>query len=1088
MPHSGRHDLASRPSARSVETESASTEERWESCFEDPNLSSSPESIGPGRRPYGEDLDLHIGWDRFERLVLEVARNVLGLRGVKFRRYGVQGQAQHGIDLAGRESDGSYTVVQCKDYQQFTAGDLRNAVTKFTTGRRAFDAHRLIIATSASTEATQVMDELRRLQDAHADLDLDLWGSVQINEHLRYLGDVVTRFWTRETAETFCTGAPQPGVPVPPLDRQEQAEKILVGPLKTNDVAPILRQADDQRAEAPQESARLYGDLADRLDQAGFRGHAVTMRGKQLDALMDARLTDQAADLAARLAVTALHFGDRDEPRRLMHRLKKLAAEAEVAQTQNAARTQRHLRLVQAAVNSVLHPLGVCDDLKHALAEPSPEEPAYQPLLVLLLAEQLMAADPSRLKDVDTLIQEAARRAATQQADDASGDVVIRLRLVRAEYDATERTVLNRSARIHQVSGRHGALINAREGRRLALEGRPDEALECWRVAVYEAIHAGLVEDAAEWLYAIRAVNVQYGLLTPDIDDEHRLAQALRATGTGRMLDRIRSPRQQALSAVVRGKYIEAALSARRWLADTVVTGSWASEFEALDLLGDLYRDSHEPVLAARCYERAGKDKKLTELAAKGDLVLPLEGLRDAPWWVLHARAALVEAQADLIDDDVAGVLLGELMVLAERGRAGELMDSRFHKLTYQATNSACTLAARGSQEQALALLDLLAPDVPRGPNQYRRSDDGHALACVAIAKQHHDVAVEALTRLFDLADGRAQKALELVVDDDVTGLLSAQWEDADPSEDHRGRRLSEDDLAELRGRVGHLDDNGLYLADVARSMVDPTHPAARKRTAQACERILQRPDPEPGRALFGTRLIPDSYLVGSLETGLRLQCHQKLMSIAGDPREVASTRQDALTGARNLVTDLPSEVRQATFRSAKSFVLGERGASYLDDEVTGTPHRLSSFRVSIGSASLRGKALLLALATATCPGDHIWVREQAISLLRSDDAADLHSAAIALSRLPHDVAAEVDAGLLAAHSHVGVRQASAVLCLRHPGRYPETAMRLAQDGDFRVRRVLAEAASDRAGELATAILVLLSRDPRRSVRAAAGA
>jgi hypothetical protein len=140
MPHSGRHDLASRPSARSVETESASTEERWESCFEDPNLSSSPESIGPGRRPYGEDLDLHIGWDRFERLVLEVARNVLGLRGVKFRRYGVQGQAQHGIDLAGRESDGSYTVVQCKDYQQFTAGDLRNASNLARAPTRKFPA------------------------------------------------------------------------------------------------------------------------------------------------------------------------------------------------------------------------------------------------------------------------------------------------------------------------------------------------------------------------------------------------------------------------------------------------------------------------------------------------------------------------------------------------------------------------------------------------------------------------------------------------------------------------------------------------------------------------------------------------------------------------------------------------------------------------------------------------------------------------------------------------------------------------------------------------------------------------------------
>ncbi|WP_392872696.1 hypothetical protein [Streptomyces sp. LN499] len=1042
--------------------------------------------------PHGEDLDLRIGWDRFERLVLDVSSHMLGLRGIKFRRYGVQGQAQHGIDLAGREPDGSYTVVQCKDYQQFTARDLRAAVAKFISSRRPFGAHRLIIATSSSTEATQVMNELRKLQDAHDDLDLDLWGSVQINEKLRNLGDVVARFWTRETAETFCTGAPSSGVPVPLPDRQEQAEKILIGPLKTNDVAPILRRADDQRTQAPEESARLYGELADRLDEAGYRGHAVTMRGKQLDALMDAGLTDQAADLAAQLAVTALHFGDRDEPRRLMHRLQKLARDADLPPTPRAASTQRHLRLVRASVNSVLHPLGICDELRTALGEPSPQEPAYQPLLVLLLAEQLMATDPSCLPSIDALIETATRRAATLQSDLIFEDVVVRLRLVRAEYNTAERTALSRSARFHQVTGRHAALINAREARRLALEGRPDEALECWRAGVYEAIHVDLVEDAADWLYAIRAVNVQYGPLTPDIDDEHRLAQALRTTGSGRLLDRMRSPRQQALSAVVRDKHVEAALSARRWLTDTVITGDWASEFEALDLLGDLYRDSHEPVLAARCYERAGKDKKLSKLAAEGDFVLPLEALKDEPWWVLHARAALVQAQADLIDDDVVGDLLDQLTALAERGRAGELTESRFRSLTDQVIKSACTLAVRGTEEQALAVLSLLAPDVHRGPNQASRSDESHATACVAIANAHRGAAFTALTRLFDLADVGAQKALELVVEDKVIGLLIEQKDDAQASEGAPDHHFSGDDLNALRARVGHLDDSGRYLADVARLLVDPLHPAVRERAEQACERILQRPDPVPGRTSFGTRLVPDSYLANSLDSGLRLQCFEKLMTIAGDSREVALTRQDALTGGCNLITDLPVEVRQETFRATKCFVLGEQSPSYLDDEVASTPHRLSSFKLSMGSASLRGKGLLLALATATSPEDHAWVREQAISLLRTHEADDLFAAATTLSRLPDDAVADVDASLMAAHNSVVVRQASAVLCLRNPARYQDVAMRLAQDSDFRVRRVLAEAAADQSGGqksgLAAALLELLALDRRRSVRAAAGA
>lgn len=231
----------------------------WVSCLLDPNLQTPPEPGTPGNAPPGADLALNIGWDRFEKLVLAVAQRVLGLRGLKFRRYGVEGQAQHGIDLAGREPDGSYTVIQCKDVQAFTVVLLRDAAEKFTEGRRPFDASRLIIVTSATTRPVQLAEELGRLQDAHPDLELDLWGTEQLNEYLRYHADIVARFWTRETAAVFCTGAPLPGVPAPPPDRQEQAERILVGPLRTSSMTPMLRQADAARASSPADSAALYG-------------------------------------------------------------------------------------------------------------------------------------------------------------------------------------------------------------------------------------------------------------------------------------------------------------------------------------------------------------------------------------------------------------------------------------------------------------------------------------------------------------------------------------------------------------------------------------------------------------------------------------------------------------------------------------------------------------------------------------------------------------------------------------------------------------------------------------------------------------
>ena len=209
------------------------------------------------------------------------------------------------------------------------------------------------------------------------------------------------------------------------------------------------------------------------------------------------------------------------------------------------------------------------------------------------------------------------------------------------------------------MPGRHAALISARKARRCCLESRAEEALEGWRDAVSDAIHAGLVDTAADWLYSIRDLNVRYGPWTTQLDEEHRLAQALHATGSGRLLDRSRDPREAAMSAMVSNQPREAVLATRRWLTDAVVTGSWADEQDALSFLGDLYQDNGEPLLAASYFQRAGQDKELTDLADKvGDLRLPIGSLKGAPWWTLNARAALISAQADLLDDSTATALL----------------------------------------------------------------------------------------------------------------------------------------------------------------------------------------------------------------------------------------------------------------------------------------------------------------------------------------------------------------------------------------------------------------------------------------------
>jgi hypothetical protein len=1060
----------------------------WAAYSADPQLRQPPDPGSPGKQPPGEDLNLNIGWERFEKLLLAVSRSVLGLRGIRFRRYGTQGQEQHGIDLAGREADGRHTVIQCKDYLQFTAGNLRAAVEKFTTGRRPFNAYRLIVATSASAQPTQLADELAKLQDENPDLELDLWGSEKINEHLRYHGDVVAQFWTRETSEVFCTGAPRPGVPAPLPDRQEQAERILVGPLKTADVKPILREADSKRAGAPAESAVLYGDLAVRLQEAGHRGHAIVLRHRQLDALREAGLFDEAAELAALLAVTALYHGDRYEPRKLVSVLEQLARDAESASTKRAATTRRHTELVRAAVNNALHPLGAGNP--SLLPAGSDENLGYWPMLVLILAEYRLATEPHQLEELDDLITVAITRADEQPIAGLGEDVAIRLRLVRAEYNTFERQELLRAARRHLVHGRHAALISAREARRCCLEDRAEEALESWRDAVQDAIHAGLAEDAADWLYAIRSLNIQYGPWSTELDDEHHLAQALRTTGTGRLLDRIRDPRAQAMSAVLRKKPIEAVVSARRWLTDSVVTGSWADENEALSFLGDLYRDNSESALAATYYQRAGNIKRLKELSANvGDLLLPVGQLRDGPWWVLRARAALISAQTDLIEDHSVGTLISDLTDLAARGRAGELTDSPTQALTLQATKSACTLVSRGTPEQAVTLLDLLASDVVREPNHYRHTDDEHAVACVEIALAHPDLTMTALTRLFDLAEHDAHKALELLASHRVLGLLGARSHRNDRLGEQGGPGLlTDDEQTVLRARAIQLAQQGGYLTDVVCSEIDPTHPSVRDRAEQARDRILNRPAPEPGHAELGTAMVTDSYLASSLADEDQEACLRKLLDVAGDPREVASTRQDALVGASNLVIEQSPDVKHETFQKSLAFVLGEQDGSHLDDELTGESHPLSSFRFNGGPASLCGHGLRLAAASATTIEEQEWVRDQALGFLRSEERSILQTAAKTLNQLPREITSNIDTTLLATHNHVGVRQLSAVLCMQNPERCLDTAMRLAGDSDGRVRRTLAEAAAYLAPdppESAKAILEALAQDPRHGVRVA---
>jgi hypothetical protein len=1076
----------------------------WRPITSDPVLSRPPTPGSAGNVPPGGDLRLDIGWDRFEQLLVFVAQGALGLNQVRFRRYGVGGQAQHGIDLAGRRPDGAYIVVQCKEYDTFTPANLRAAVERFAKGKRPFAARHVIVAVSTVARTTQLEDELAVLQDEYKDLGIELWGAEQINDVLRDRADIVSRFWTRETAETFCTGAPLPGVAAAPPNWVRVADQILLSPLGVDGLDDKLADAEKLRTSDPAAAADVYRQLADALAADGFTGHAHVLRRKQLDALADAGELDGVAALTAQLAATALHEGDTHQAQALGHRLDTLvrdplkevagylAAESTGAHARENAEkvspvTARHAELIKAAVFTATHTLGDSDALITLLRNPPPGVPAptYQPLLVLLLAELTVAdaiitpsdqavvtevdgetsrgvaAMAARIAELDDLITSGLTQLTNAPSASVDKNVTLRLRLLRASYDADERTKLLTLARQLRLPRTDAALVLAAQARRDALDGSVEEALEHWRQAVGHAIHEGRTDDAGGWLYAIRAVNARYGPWTTRIDEEHLLAQALPKTNSGRLIRRVSDPETDARRAALDGHPIEAVRAARRWLADSIVLGDWVDEEAAAELLGDLYADNAEPERAAACYQWAGETTKLTKLAAAvGDRLLPPAPVGFGPWWQQATSLAGVAEQHDLLDDDTAGRMLRTLLDLVARGRAGELIDSPTQSLTLQAAKTACMLAGRSTSGDAQELLDLFAGDVARAENQYKYHDKEHVQACQAIALHHKELIWPALVRIFDLAEVDTHDALNSLRGSLVLELLREPTPGLDnpppgASASARSSSLTGQQRQRLQERLHEMAAAGRYDAGVAVSALGQPDQGVMDRAVQARDRLLSWPEPDGHTFNFGTQMVTDSYLVTFLEETDRGACLDKMLAIAADRREVASNRQDALTAASNLVLKQSDHVKAGVHTRSRAFVDGDQDGSVLDAETT-NPHPLSSMKVDFGSASLRAAGLRLALCSAVADNDRIWVRDGAAGMLGSEDTHLVHEGAVTLSQLGADVIGDLDATLLAGHPLPVVRQLAAVVAAAEPARYPQALKALAADPDSTVRIRLA--------------------------------
>lgn len=1073
----------------------------WSPARTDPVLGAEPAAGSPGMQPSGADLDLRLGWERFEQLVHAVARDIDGLREISFRRYGTPGQAQHGIDIVGRRPDGRFVCLQCKQYQSFTARDLTNAVTTFAAGTRPFGATEFIAAVSSPARRTEITDELERLRGEHPDLTLELYDSEKINDLLRIRADIVARFWTRETADTFCTGAPLPGVAATPPDRIAQAQQILRGPVKAIGLEDELADAEAAQDSQPSIAAAGYAAVANMLDAEGYAGHALLMRRRQLDALLRAGHAADAAELSATLAVHALSVGNLHEAQLLAHDLDKIAAAVDAT-----AESKAHARLVGAGLELLQDPLGRTTNLEQILRETmlsptsvsdstdaagdeiSPRHtsdedtafvPPYTSLLVLLLGENMLTVDPERLASIAALLDAALVDAVPGRET----VLTVRIKLLQGAYDSTVALSLLSQARRHELAPKLVALIWARHARLCTITNRPEEGWDAWRDAIAQGVHHGLVTDAAGWLYSLRLLNIKYGRWTGDLNEEHRLAEALTATGSGSLLPRSMSDRERALAAIAGGRDREAVLCLRQYRLSSVVLGHLADELEAVERLGEAYARTGVFDLASSCFQQCGSVEKLKSLAQNaGELLLPIGPLRQAPFWTLEARTSLLAEQADLIDDPNAANLLDEVTVLAKAVRSGEVTDDPRRSLYLQACRAACVLAARGTLEQAKQVLDLLEPHVARKKNHGDGNDDWHADACLTIAQHHSTLRQAALMRLMDLAAAEANRALSLLVNADFQSLVRG----ADTPGETTNRSEGANETA-LVSRLAEIAAAGMWMAQLALAEIDPDRPDVAAYAIAARDQILKRPDPVLKTASFGTGFLISCGLVTALGAEDRKRCIDKFLSVATDRNEPAVNRQEALTAMRRLSSELPEPIREQVFATAQQFASGEHdGSAY--DELTGAAHPLSAIRISLGSASLRGDGVMLAAAVAATTDEYSRVYEQVLDLLGSSDTNDVDSAALAATWLPADLVV-LDVHTLSTHPTVALRHVAAVLWARNPSALDDVGARLASDPHPEVRRVLAnllEQTNHHDGPAVAAIKSVrdvLKADRRHSVR-----
>jgi hypothetical protein len=123
------------------------------------------------------------------------------------QEYGLPGQDQEGIDIYVRHrSSGRYSVWQCKRYQEFKAGLVRDAVEEFLKGEWVAKTEEFVLCITAPTKERDIADEIERQRERlhKENIVFTPLGIIQLSNRLKDQPELVHDFFGVQAVKDFC--------------------------------------------------------------------------------------------------------------------------------------------------------------------------------------------------------------------------------------------------------------------------------------------------------------------------------------------------------------------------------------------------------------------------------------------------------------------------------------------------------------------------------------------------------------------------------------------------------------------------------------------------------------------------------------------------------------------------------------------------------------------------------------------------------------------------------------------------------------------------------------------------------------------